>query len=304
MYLFFTAIAYAEPFKVGLILPLSGSVAEFGDAVKNGVDLFKADYPNNNLTFFYEDSRYDGPTSISAFNKLIGSDKVDIVYTWGSAPSAVIAPIAEFKKFPAVLMSGDKEIVKDKKFSIDFSNDLEEFSKVELEELRRKGHKKFAIVKSEIQYLETLVKGLKDNLKKDESLEILESFQPGVQVGFQSTLTKLKLNLKKNRYDAVGVFLTNGQLSSFYRKMHDQDISIPTFGSDFFDSSTERRESGTSMIGGIWTTLGITEKFESKYKNRYNKKDQIGFAAGAYDLATLLNDQFPKTDENNKKALS
>ncbi len=296
--------ANAEPFKVGLAVPLSGSVSLYGEVVRKGINLFQKDHPHNNLKFIYEDTRYDGATSISAFNKLVDQDKVDIVYAWGTTPSAAIAPIAEFKKFPTILLTGDKEINKAKEFSIDFSDELGAYSKADLEVLRKKGYKKIAIVKTEMQYLEGLVEGLKENLKADESLDILGSFQPGAQVNLQSTLTKLKLNLKQNKYDVVGVFLENGQLSSFYKKMHALNIKIPTFGSDFFDSIEERRESGESIVGAFWSTFKISKEFEQRYRAEYNSIDQITFAAGAYELASLLNDLFSEAYKNNQKLSS
>ncbi len=299
--LLITTNGLAEPFKVGVILPLSGPVAQYGYALKNGFDLFEKHYPDNNLQFQYEDSRYDGATSISAFNKMVGRDKVDIVYVWGTGPSSVLTPIAELKKYPLIIMTGDSSIIRGKEYSIDFSNELSEFSMAELKELRRRGFRKFAIIKSEIQYMQSLVDGMKSNLNGNESLEVIESFQAGQNVNFQSSLTKFKLNLRKGKYDALGVFLVSGQLGSFYKKMYEQNIKVASFGSDFFNSTSERKESGPAMVGAIWSTFGVEEEFSKAYEKRFNRKDQISYAASFYDFSTLLNDLFSTAYQNNKK---
>ena len=251
------------------------------------------------LTF--EDSKYEGPISITGYNKLIELDKVDIVFAWGTTPSAVIAPIAEYKQLPVIVMTGDKDIVKNKKYSIDFSNELEVYSKSQLEELRKRGHKKIAVVKTEIQYLETLIKGLKENLKEGEFIEVIDSFTPGQSVNFQSSLTKLKLKLKQGKLDALGVYLMNGQLSSFYQKMNDHNIKIYSFGSDFFDSSYEKIQSGSSMVGASWSSPAVGDKFAKTYESKFKTRDKVGYAAGFYNFLSLLNDLFSEDYKNNKK---
>ncbi len=300
IFLFLTEV-HAEPFKVGVILPLSGPVAEYGDAVKNGFSIFQKDHPDSNLMLVLEDSRYDGPTSISVLNKLVDVDKVDLLFVWGAATSEILSPITEHRKIPTFIVTGNKDVLKNKNYSIAFSNEESEYANAQLEELRKRNLKKIAIVKTDIQYFENLLHGLKANLKTDESIEVIDSFQPGPNVNFQSTLTKLKVKLKSKKYDSLGVLLLNGQLNSFYRKLKEQNIKVFTFGSDVLGSSFERKESGPSIVGAVWSTLGSTNEFLEKYKSEFKKDDQIGYAAGAYDLANLLDNLFPETYKDNKK---
>lgn len=61
----------AEPFKVGVIVPLSGPLAEYGMAIVNGITLAKEQYPEKlkSRDFSIEDSAYKTTQALAAFNK-------------------------------------------------------------------------------------------------------------------------------------------------------------------------------------------------------------------------------------------
>jgi ABC-type branched-subunit amino acid transport system substrate-binding protein len=291
----------AEPFKVGVILPLSGPAAMYGGACVNAKTLFKLDRPDTNIEVIVEDSRFEAPIAISAYNKLMTNDKVDIIYVWGAGPAAAVAPIAEIKKHPIVLMTGDSRDIRNRKFAISFVNHLREFSLKLLEELRRRNKKKVAIVKTEIQFFETLIDEMKNNLNADESIEIIESFVPGQNVNFQSAITKIRQSQMNKKYDALGVMLMSGQLSSFYKKMSEQKLKIDTFTTHFLESKTERAQSGSSITGAFYSAVNAEDSFVNKYNDKFKATDQVGFAAEFYDFLTLVDDLFGEDYNSNKK---
>ena len=284
--------AYCEPLKVGLILPLSGPIADFGLAVQNVIELVKTERSNfDQIVFEIEDSRYDPQTSLSAFRKLTLNNHSDLVYVWGTTPSVVLAPIADKSKVPLITMTGEPSVIENHPFVIDFVNRLDDYSKLTLEHLRSNGHKKFAIIKTEIQYIESLVEGMEKNLRSDESLVVLNSFPPESNVDLNSTMIKIKKSFARSEFDALGVFLMTGQLSSFYQKMRQFDIQLQTFGTDFFGQEEEMLKAGERAIGAVFSTQYVSPTFKEKYKNRFNNTVQIAHAAIAYDFFTLLYDQ-------------
>jgi ABC-type branched-subunit amino acid transport system substrate-binding protein len=291
--------AYAEPFKVGVILPLSGPVAPFGEAAKSGLEMSGKENTESVIEYIFEDSRYDPKTSITAFNKLSDIDKPNLIISWGTGPSGAIAPIAEARKTPTILISGDPEINKNKKYVIDFVNNPLDFSKTQIDFIRGKGHKKIAVIKTEIQYLEAFLKSIQNNLQKDESINIIDSFQPDSSVNFQTAITKIKVGIKQGNIDVLAVLLGNGQVGSFYKKMAEQKILLPTFGSDVLSSKAERTAGGSAITGATFAGISINDNFKAKFDE--NNSDQIAPAANSYDLASLLNDLFSEDYRNNKK---
>lgn len=93
-----TKIATKETVKIGAVLPLTGNIGFLGKAGKNGLEFAKF-YFNDKIDskylydFVYEDGMAKPSNSISAFNKLIGSDKVDAVFSIISSVDLSLLPI-------------------------------------------------------------------------------------------------------------------------------------------------------------------------------------------------------------------
>jgi ABC-type branched-subunit amino acid transport system substrate-binding protein len=75
--------------KVGMIVPLAGNLSAYGVAARQGFQLAVKQAPNDfqGIEVLYDDSRYDGGTSISAFRSLTKLQHVDLVYVRGNLPS-------------------------------------------------------------------------------------------------------------------------------------------------------------------------------------------------------------------------
>ncbi len=93
--LLFPLIALAQPrdipsrLKVGIATPLSGPLAEYGVAMRNGIDLARRESPeiDSRCDFTIEDSKYDSSTAITIFQKLVSTAHFHVVYNWGGSTS-------------------------------------------------------------------------------------------------------------------------------------------------------------------------------------------------------------------------
>src|SRR5690606_14413474 len=113
-----TALAEETLFKVGVILPLSGPWAEFGEAQKSGFELARMSAPDNfrNIRFIYEDGEHQGHQTIAAYRKLRNRDNVNIVFVWGVMPADVIAPLAEREGVPLLVSAQVVDVAKGRKY--------------------------------------------------------------------------------------------------------------------------------------------------------------------------------------------
>ncbi|GHT41063.1 hypothetical protein FACS189443_2310 [Planctomycetales bacterium] len=81
-----------DTFKVGVELPLSGDAAQYGAAMKNGIDLAYSESPiKSDIQLLYEDDRGDPKTSTSIVTKFVSNNKVDVII--GGAMSSIAASI-------------------------------------------------------------------------------------------------------------------------------------------------------------------------------------------------------------------
>jgi len=274
-----------ELFRIGTILPLTGPAAEYGVAIQNAFQLAKEDRPElfKTIRMFHEDSRLEGKHAVNAYHKLRNIDKVDLIYAWGVGPIEAVAPLAEAARFPIVTITADRAVSVGRKYVFRFHYHAEEYSHTLLRHLRSKGYRKFTILKSEVQYFDSILKGMEDLLRPDESLSTPYTFDPS-DTDFSTIIAKLKLA----EYDALGLFLVPGQISSFYRQASALRFQAPFFGTDFFDSEDEASKSGELIQGTFFPAFATGKNFRSRYRQRFGNDLQIGYAGNAYDFAVFF----------------
>ena len=272
-------------FRVGAILPLTGGLAEYGVAAKNGIELAKEQHPESftNIEFVYEDSQWDAKAAVSAFNKLVYSGDVSLVFNWGNPTTEAIAPIAETSNIPLIGMTLDPSAARGKTRLIRSINPAADFSKRLAEYLRQKGFKKLGVVLAQNTYVQGLYDGLKANLGADQQITTIATFNLS-DMDFRAAISRAK----QQSLDAIGVFLISGQVSTFYRQYQDQHVAVPTFGTDFFESATEIKMASGAMEGAVYPHLGVAPSFESQYTAKYKNDYQIAYAGNAYDMAMMI----------------
>jgi len=282
--LVFLNFAQAKELKVGISIPLTGSLGEYGMAVKNGLEMARKENPElfKGIRFIYEDNRYSPKTSVTTFNKLINLDRVNLVFIWGNEPGMAIAPIAEQKKIPTIIAGQYPALARNKKYIIRFLNRGDEYSRVILEHLRKQGVKKIGIVKSELTFFNMLVDGLRKHKANDESIQVIDTFLP-CDYDFRSVLT----SLKRESYDIIGVYLVPPQVIEFYQQAAELKLDIKTFGATPFESKTVIERSSRLMEGAVYSHNVVTQKFRERYIDSFGDDIQIAYAANAYEFARL-----------------
>lgn len=276
----------ADPLKVGIILPLSGSMAEYGASSRNAIEMAKEKNPDlfKSVEFFYEDSSYQGPKTISAYRSLRTNHKVDYIYVWGTTPSEVIAPIAEREKIPLLAVSCSPSISKEKHYYvIQYFQSCEEYGKALANESENLGWKKIGVIKTEITFFNLLIDGIRNNLKKEQEVVFIESVDPST-ADFKDIITRIKA---KN-IDTLGILLLPGQVSTVYRQLAEQGLKYKTFGSDVFESRKEVIDSRGEMFGAVYPNIDVAKKFHDEYVARYKNDVQISYAGHTYDFVQLL----------------
>lgn len=122
--------ASKEPIKIGVILPLTGDLAFLGEQIKKGIDLAIAEYKDNgiNVDVIYEDDQsLSLSVAVSAANKLLDIDKIDVGLTMLVEESRPIAPIFNKKEVPLLVLWDSNKLIQqsgDYIFSNGFSTEL------------------------------------------------------------------------------------------------------------------------------------------------------------------------------------
>jgi len=288
----FLSPAAAEPFKVGVSIPLTGSFAEYGEAVRNGIEMAAADQPGLTaaVRFIYEDNAYDPKKAVGDMQKFADLDKVNLALVWGNEPALSVAPIAEQKRLPTVVIAQYPQASAGKKYVIRFINNGEQFSQALLDYLRLLKIKRIAVIKSELSFFNMLIDGLKQN-RRDEEIELVDTFLPG-ETDFRSSI----LRLKSRSFDILGVYLSSPQVRQFFRQAAELNFRPRAFGATPFESSIVIADSLPYMEGAVYTHNAVTDWFRDKYVSRYANDMQLAYAANAYDFAVLTSRLFGSGD--------
>lgn len=90
----------SKKLRVGIIAPLSGGIAAWGQSIRNGIELANAISPTP-AELFFEDEQTCVPTlALSAFHVLTTQKEIDILVTSCLGGARAIAPLAKAKGLP------------------------------------------------------------------------------------------------------------------------------------------------------------------------------------------------------------
>lgn len=271
--------------RIGVSSALTGPASEFGGALKNGILLAQSEHPEQfeAIEFYFEDDQYDAATAVRTFQAFRSEKNVDLIFVAGVTPSEAMAPLAERYQLPLVANCQNPSKSLKNRYVIRFINYTEQYIHPLWDHLRSRGLRKLTIVKTDAPYYDAYLSALLKHKRATEEITVIDGLQIAEQ-DFRSVL----LRIKQMEPEAIGVFLFPGQLSSFYRQAATIRLSIPTFGTDVFESRTELARANGLMDGAIYPFHVVDPGFVERYKYRFGGDNQIGSAANGYDFAMLL----------------
>lgn len=280
-------------YTIGVSIPMSGDMQEFGVAVRNGIELAKSEREEDfkKMEFVYEDNQYDPKQAISNLNKFSNYDNIDLLYIWGDHPATAVAPLIEKRKIPTVAVLTDPRPVAGLQYLVRYANSYTDYSEVMMNYIFEKGYKKLGIVYVDDPYYVNLIEGLKSELREDQSLTLISSHSYG-ENDFKTSIAKIK----QADFDIIGVYLMPGQVSAFYNQAAALNCKKDTFGADVFESQQEIRQAKGNMKGAVYAHNILTPSFRDKYVVKYGNDQQIAYAAQAYEFAALISEMLGKGD--------
>jgi branched-chain amino acid transport system substrate-binding protein len=273
--------------KVGVIAPLTGPLAEYGEAFRNGIVLAQEQSPNKNVQYIFEDSAYDSGKTVTAFYKLRDTDKVDVLINWGDPTSLALATVVKDSGIPFIAATTLSDVAKASPDTVRTLDTADDFAKVMWSYFRTHGQKNIGIVKLEHPYINNLVAALTKEKKADEKVEVIDTYQSFGDKDFRTSIVKIKTAAGK--YDTVGVFLGTGQIGQYYNQAAQLGLKKPSFGTDFFESQSDIDTAGKNIDGAVYANYDVTANFKSQYQTKFGNVSQIGYAGNGYDIASLLN---------------
>ncbi len=292
-----------NPIKIGVIEPLTGGAAPYGEAGKNGfmmaVEEINASGGINGrkVEAIYEDSKCDSKAALGAAQKLINIDGVQyIVGAMCSSEVLAVLPVTEAKPMIFFGEGSSPEITgKGKYFFRTWPSDALS-SKAMADRVAPK-YKKIAIITEKTAYATALERSFAENATKNGS-EIVasETFASGVK-DFRATLSKIKTTDP----DLLFINPQDGENGAIIAKQA-RDLGINAQFIAYFFTGDEFVKSGPAVNGtmildtpSLNSDRPISKAYADRYKAKYASANYPFVGAQMYDYAFLLKHAIEKT---------
>ena len=276
----------AESVKIGFIGPLSGDAKQYGESIKNGIELAKKDLKSN-TEIIYKDTECDGNKAAAAIRQLISDDKVvAVIGEVCSGATLAAAPTAEESKI--ILLSPSSTSPKisqagDYIFRVAPSDALQGDFGAKLVWLR--GYSTLAVLYSNEEYGMGFASVLKDSFEKVGGRVVSsESFEKE-DLSVKTQLEKIKAQKPQALY-----IISNSPSSivNALKTIRELKIPVALFGSEALKSDEIVHDAQGAAEGLIVTALGGgSPDFIERYKTEYATEPGL-FAAQGYDAFATL----------------
>ena len=310
------ARAQSNKIRVGLMLPYTGTFAQLGVAIENGVrmaiDEKGGKLGGREIEWFKVDDESEPAKGVENANRLVQRDKVDILI--GTVHSGVQMGIQRVARESGVLNiipnagvhAATRALCAPNVFRTSFSNSQPTMALGK--PMVDKGHKKAVWITWKYAAGDEAFEGFKDSYTKAGGTIVKELSLPFPNVEFQALLTEIA----SLRPDAVACFFAGGGAAKFIRDYAAAGLKdrIPLWGSGFLTEGV--LEAAGAAGEGVMSTLHYSDSLETarnkQFRLQYAKTFRMQpdvYAVQGYDSGLLLAQGLAaiKGDIANKQAL-
>jgi len=273
--------------RLGVIVPLSGPLAFFGNDYVRAYELIKADHPEveKSIDLFWEDSAYDNKQALLAFNKLVAINKVDLVFSFGGPMLNALAPVAEARKIPFFATESERRDCEGKAYCTLVRNEEDEWGKATWHMLRKQGKRNIGIIKNQTQFMNTFVNAIVRNKSDDENAEVLLDIPPHI-----SELRSNVLSLRAKNIDALGLYLLPTSHHGFLEASRNVPKTFSLFGVEELLSKENNKGFEDFIEGAFVIAPYATQTYRKQFEQAYGPSAGFYYTPAFRDFISLLED--------------
>jgi branched-chain amino acid transport system substrate-binding protein len=269
--------------RVGIILPLSGPVGFQGVAIKNAMLMARERFDTKQeLELIFEDDVFQTKNALSAAQKLMTADKINVLVSFGAHQGLALAPRVGAAQLPMVAMTVLETVANDRPWLVTFLPSTEAMIARTAEEVARHGYPTMATVATQQDACLLQVKHLVDAavtkiVRSDE-------IAPG-DFDMRTVVTKIRAA----NPSAVFVSMTPPQGSILARQLRDAgyhgDIVTAIQTANLSELTAAK-----GALQGAWAVSGdvrAAEMFGKEYVDTFHE-EPTSEAQYGYDLIPTL----------------
>lgn len=286
-----SGMAFAEPIKIGMITTLSGGGAGLGIDVRDGFMLALEQAGNKEIEVVTEDDAQKPEMAVQIADKMIQSDKVDILtgIIWSNLAMAVVPNAVAQGKFYLSPNAGPSALAgakcNENYFNVAWQNDnLHEAMGAYANEA---GYKKSFILAPNYPAGTDALTGYKRFYKGELAGELY------TKVG-QTDYAAEIAQIRDSGADSVYIFLPGGMGIAFMKQYAQSGVKIPVTGPGFSFDQDVLGAIGDAAVGvkntAQWSPdldNETNKKFVESFKAKYGRLPSL-YASQGFDTANLI----------------
>jgi len=285
------SVSVADPVKVGMITTLSGGGASLGIDSRDGFLLAVKQSGNTDIEVIVEDDAQKPDLAVQLADKLIQSDKVDVLtgIVWSNLAMAVVPSAVAQNKFYLSTNAAPSALAgagcNPNYFSVSYQND--NLHEAAGEYANTAGMKKVFIMAPNYPAGKDSLAGFKRFYKGEVTSEIY------TELGAQDYASEIA-QIRASGADGVFFFLPGGMGISFMKQYAGAGVDVPLIGPAFSFDQNILQAVGDAALGvkntSTWSKdldNQANKDFVAAYQAEYDRLPSI-YAAQGYDTANLL----------------
>jgi branched-chain amino acid transport system substrate-binding protein len=284
-------------YRVGLLVPLTGGAASYGQNARRGAELavqhFAKTNPSIHVELKIEDSKGESATGTKAAAKLVDLDRVvAVVGCVTSGVTLAAAPLMNEKRIPLISPGGSSPKITEAGeyvFRTWPSDDFE--AKRMAEYLSKRGVKSLAILRANNEYGQALESSMRSNLTAlggTVRVVATETFEQGAR----EMRTQL-LRIGQAHPDAIYFVGFPEAAVVFGRGYREAELKIPVYATSAFEDPQVASAVGDALDGTVYGKPSgqspAAEKFGVDYYAAYKTEPGV-VADTTYDAVMLVLD--------------
>jgi len=291
-----TCVAFAaDPIKIGLLQPMTGSTASEGQEAKQVVELLAAEVNakggvlGRQIQVIAEDDAGDPRTAGLAAQRLVSQGVVAVIGTYGSSVTEPTQGIFNEAGIPQVATGSTAIRLTTKGLKLFFRTCPrdDEQAKVGAQSIAKLGFKKVAIVHDNSTYAKGLADETRAQLAKVPGVQVVffDAITPG-ESDFSTILTKLK-QAGPQMVMFTGYYREGGLL---LRQKKEMGFNVPFMGGDATNNPDLVKIAGAPAAAGFYflssplpKDLAEAKPFLTKFQAKYKVQLNSIYAAFAGD---------------------
>lgn len=290
--------AEEKPLKIGVLLPLTGDFAFFGEQAKQGIELALTELnkEKKQVEVHFEDDRCLPKDAVTAMKKLLTVDKVD--YVLGPACTggiiAAAKEAASAKKYMLALLDTNRPVAASGPFTYALGYSSEEEAEIVADYMFNKSIRKVGVIYEDDSWAVNVkdafvarFTSLGGSITSIESQLVLNA---STAPDYKGVISKVA----QRKPDALYVVPAyNGGL--FLKQFRNLGMKLPVFGPDTFAINEVLEIAGEAAEGTICANAIVEEESESARKLKQRLKEKYGklpssifYPALGYDGLNIL----------------